>query len=109
MRRILIERARHRQRRKHGGDLKQVKMRESELVEAARSDELLALDDALTKLAAEDATAAEVVKLRFYGGLSVEEAASALGISRANAYRHWSYARAWLRCALRDGDSSPAP
>jgi RNA polymerase sigma factor (TIGR02999 family) len=108
MRRILIEKARRKHRRKHGGGLQRVELAGREPAARTPSDELLALDDALTKLAAEDATAAEVVKLRYYAGLSVEEAADALGISRANAYRHWTYARAWLRCALRDGDSAPA-
>ena len=68
----------------------------------------LALDEALTRLAHEDPRAAEVVKLRFFAGLSVEEAGRALGISRAHAYRHWTYARAWLRCAVRgEDDASP--
>src|SRR5438445_9054077 len=71
--------------------------------------DLLALDDALTRLAAEDAPAAEVVKLRVYAGLSVEEAAAALGLARATAYRHWTYARAWLCCALGHDSPSPAP
>ena len=70
------------------------------------SDNLIAVDDALTELAKEDAPAAEVVKLRFYAGLSIPETAHALGISRATAYRHWTYARAWLRCALGGADTS---
>jgi RNA polymerase sigma factor (sigma-70 family) len=72
-----------------------------ELADATDSDGLLALDEALTKLAAADPAAAEVMKLRFYAGLSVADAAKALGISRATAYRQWTYARAWLRNALR--------
>jgi RNA polymerase sigma factor (TIGR02999 family) len=105
MRRILIENARRKRRRKHGGGLQRVELAEHHLADHAPPDELLALDEAITKLAAEDATAAEVVKLRYYTGLSVEEAADVLGISRASAYRHWTYARAWLRCALQEGDS----
>jgi hypothetical protein len=62
----------------------------------------LALDDALTSVAAEDPPAADVAKLRLFAGLSVEEAAAALGTSRATAYRNWSYARAWLQDALDD-------
>jgi RNA polymerase sigma factor (TIGR02999 family) len=101
MRRILVENARRKKRHKHGGQLHRVELSEQDLVAGTTPDELLALDEALTKLAQEDGTAVEVVKLRFYAGLSIEQAAEALGISRANAYRHWTYARAWLRCALR--------
>src|SRR5262249_50955153 len=71
------------------------------------AEDLLALDDALTRLAAEDPAAADLVKLRFYAGFSVEEAADALAISRAQGYRHWKYARAWLRCALDDEPAAP--
>jgi RNA polymerase sigma factor (TIGR02999 family) len=102
MRRILIDRARHKKRDKHGGGRRRVDL--PDLPAADHDpDDLLALDDALTKLAAEDPPAAEVVKLRLYAGLSVEEAAAALGLSRAHAYRHWTYARAWLRSALHRG------
>ena len=66
------------------------------------SRQVLARDEALTKLAAEDAVGADLVKLHFYAGFSVEEAADALAISRAQGYRHWTFARAWLRCALDD-------
>ena len=64
--------------------------------EAPAEDDLLALDELLTRLAAEDPEAADVVKLRYFAGLSVEEAAESLGMSRATAYRHWTFARAWL-------------
>jgi RNA polymerase sigma factor (TIGR02999 family) len=104
MRRILIENARRKKRQKHGGGMNRIELAEHDLTVLSSPEELLALDDALTRLAAEDATAAEVVKLRFYAGLSVEEAAEALGLSRANAYRHWTYARAWLRLALQVED-----
>jgi RNA polymerase sigma factor (TIGR02999 family) len=104
MRRILIEQARHKRRQRHGGGRRRVALVDVPAAEHA-ADDLLALDEALTNLAVEDPTAAEVVKLRVYTGLSVEEAADMLGISRAHAYRHWSYARAWLRCALRGDDS----
>src|SRR6185295_10714877 len=98
MRRILVENARRAGRVKRGGGRRRVPL---DGIAAARDpDDLLAVDDALTKLAAEDPAAADVVKLRLYAGLTVEEAAEALGISRAHAYRHWTYARAWLRCAL---------
>ena len=65
-------------------------------------EDLLVMDDALTRLAAEDPAAADLVKLRLYAGFSVEEAADALAISRAQGYRHWTFARAWLRCALEE-------
>jgi RNA polymerase sigma factor (TIGR02999 family) len=101
MRRILVENARRKKRHRHGGGRRRVSLRDVPALERAPED-VLALDDALTRLAAEDPAAAELVKLRFYAGLSVEEAADALGVSRAQGYRHWSYARAWLRCALED-------
>jgi RNA polymerase sigma factor (TIGR02999 family) len=101
MRRILVENARHKHRHRHGGGRRRVSL--GDLPAAERSpDDLLVLDDALTKLAAEDAAAAGLVKLRFYAGFSVEGAADALAISRAQGYRHWTFARAWLRCALDD-------
>jgi RNA polymerase sigma factor (TIGR02999 family) len=106
MRRILVEHARHRSRLKHGGGRRRVDLPEEVPAIDTGADNLLALDDALTKLAAEDAPAAEVVKLRYYAGLSIEDAATVLGISRATAYRHWTYARAWLRCAV-EGDAPP--
>jgi RNA polymerase sigma factor (TIGR02999 family) len=104
MRRILIEQARHKRRKRHGGGRRRVALPDVPAAEHA-PDDLLALDEALTKLEAEDSAAAAVVKLRLYAGLSVEEAADMLCISRAHAYRHWTYARAWLRCALRDDEA----
>jgi RNA polymerase sigma factor (sigma-70 family) len=65
-------------------------------------DQLLALNKALTKFAAEDPQAEQLVKLRFFGGLSVEQAGELLGLSRATAYRQWNYARAWLRCEIEE-------
>jgi RNA polymerase sigma factor (TIGR02999 family) len=102
MRRILIENARLKKRDKRGGGRRRVELPDLPAADQ-EADDLLALDDALTKLAEEDSPAAEVVKLRLYAGLSVEEAAEALGLSRAQAYRHWTYARAWLRAALGEG------
>jgi RNA polymerase sigma factor (TIGR02999 family) len=101
MRRILVERARRKHRHRHGGGRGRVSLGDLPAVERSPED-LLALDEALTKLAVEDAAAADLVKLRFYAGFSVEEAADALAISRAQGYRHWTFARAWLRCALED-------
>jgi RNA polymerase sigma factor (TIGR02999 family) len=107
MRRILIDNARRKKRQKHGGGRERVALSDEDLAIHDDPDELLALDGAIAKLAAEDSAAAQVVKLRFFTGLSIEKAAEALGISRATAYRHWSYARAWLRCEMRAESNSP--
>jgi RNA polymerase sigma factor (TIGR02999 family) len=101
MRRILVENARRKQRHRHGGGWRRVSLGDRPALERAPED-MLTLDEALTRLAAEDAAAADLVKLRFYAGFSVEEAADGLGVSRAHGYRLWNYARAWLRCALED-------
>jgi RNA polymerase sigma factor (TIGR02999 family) len=101
MRRILIERARRKKRQRHGGDRRQVEMPVQEMADdQAPPEDLLALDEALTKLGLEDPSAAHLVKLRFFTGLSVEQAGDVLGVSRATAYQHWNYARAWLRCEI---------
>jgi RNA polymerase sigma factor (TIGR02999 family) len=100
MRRILVESARRKKRLRHGGGRRRAELDEAGLATAPEADDLLAIDEALTKLAAEDPGAAALVKLRFYAGLSVEEAGDALGLSRTAAYRQWAYARAWLRCAV---------
>jgi RNA polymerase sigma factor (TIGR02999 family) len=107
MRRILIDNARRKKRRKRGGGLKRVDLDDVDLPCTSSPDELLALDDALTKLTAEDPGAGRLVQLRYFAGLSVEEAADVLGISRSTAYEHWAYARAWLRCELRAGPDPP--
>jgi RNA polymerase sigma factor (TIGR02999 family) len=107
MRRILVESARRKGRVKRGGDHRRVDLDEYELTDEAPADEILARDEALTRLAAEDAEAAQVVQLHFFAGLSIEQAAEALGVSRATAYRQWSYARAWLRCALGEDEGGP--
>ncbi len=103
MRRILVENARRKGRLKRGGGRRRVEL--PEVADAAGpDDDLLALDEALDRLAAEDPKKAELVKLRYFTGLSVEEAARCLGISRATADRHWAYARAWLYDFLRSRD-----
>ncbi len=102
MRRILIESARRKKRDKHGGDRVREDANELNAIVEPPSDDILALDEALTQLANEDAPAAQVVELHFFGGLAIEDVAEMLGISRATAYRHWAYARAWLRCAIGD-------
>lgn len=96
MRRILIENARHKLRCRHGGDLTRVDLNQAELVATLPPEELLDLNDAIENLAEHDLVAADLVKLRYFAGLSVEQASKALCISRTSAYRHWAYARAWL-------------
>lgn len=100
MRRILIDRARARGAVKRGGDRRRLKLDPDRLADENLSAELLDLDEALGRLAAEDPTKAELVKLRFFAGLSLDEAAEQLGISPATADRHWVYARAWLYRAM---------
>ena len=102
MRRILIERARGKGRLKRGGDRRRVDLDSLDLATTAPPDQLLALDEAIERLAVEDPAAAGLVRLRYYAGLSLEQAAESLAISTATAYRHWAYARAWLHCALLD-------
>jgi RNA polymerase sigma factor (TIGR02999 family) len=96
MRNILVDRARRRRREKHGGDRKRVSLDEVVAASPSGAEQLLALDEALTRLAAADPEAAMVVQLRYFAGLSIEQAAESLGMSRATAYRHWTFARAWL-------------
>lgn len=96
MRRILVESARRKKRLKHGGDRQRVPLENITAADAAPGDDLLALDEALIRLAAEDPIKARLVELRFFAGLSVEDAARCLNISRATADRYWAYARAWL-------------
>jgi RNA polymerase sigma factor (TIGR02999 family) len=96
MRHILVDNARRKRRGKHGGGRRREPLEEQVPALPAEGEDLLALDEALTRLAAEDPEAAAVVQLRYFAGLSVEEAAQSLGMSRATAYRHWTFARAWL-------------
>jgi RNA polymerase sigma factor (TIGR02999 family) len=96
MRRILVDRARSKGRQKRGGKARKLELYELDLASPPPDDDLLALDEALTRLEQEDPPKAELVKLRFFTGLSVEQAAAALGISRATADRYWRFARAWL-------------
>jgi RNA polymerase sigma factor (TIGR02999 family) len=96
MRRILIDRARAKGSVKRGGNLQRQDIDDLALATKVGPDQVLAVDDALTKLLADDPTAGQLVKLRYFAGLTVEEAGQALGISTASAYRHWNYARAWL-------------
>jgi RNA polymerase sigma factor (TIGR02999 family) len=100
MRRILVETARRKGSLKRGGGRARAELRDDDLVTDDAPDEVLAIDEALTRLAVADAQAAELVKLRYFAGLSVPEAADALGLTTRTAERLWAYARAWLRRAL---------
>ena len=101
MRRILVEKARRKLRVKHGGEHQRVELDDDErLVCSIPPDQILALDEALQRFDVEEPVKAQLVKLRFFAGLSLEEAAETLDISRATASRHWTYARAWLRDAV---------
>jgi RNA polymerase sigma factor (TIGR02999 family) len=97
MRRILITNARHNQAQKRGGDVERVDLDAIEIMERIPSEKLLALDDALERLAALDPVKAELVKLRYFAGLTNQEAAAVLGVSTATAERYWAYARAWMQ------------
>jgi RNA polymerase sigma factor (TIGR02999 family) len=105
MRRILVDAARRKRTEKHGGDRRRVDLPDVPAKAEVADERLLALDAALTRLAAEDPVAARVVELRHFAGLSIEDAAATLDLSRATAYRHWTYARAWLRDAVSGGES----
>jgi RNA polymerase sigma factor (TIGR02999 family) len=100
MRRILVERARHKRAEKRGGSAQRFELSEADRVVVPDPETLLAVDEALALLAAEDAAAAELARLRLFAGLSVEEAGQALGVSRATAFRDWAYARAWIAAKL---------
>ena len=100
MRRILIERARRRRVLEQGGLAERQELTESKIVLTAPTDELLAVHEALDQLAAEDADAANLVKLRYFVGMTMPKAAEAIGLSQRNAERLWTFARAWLRHAL---------
>jgi len=106
MRRILVDNARRKRRPKHGGDRRRVGLDSIALPAEDRFHDLLALDEALTALAAREPLKAELVKLRYFAGLSVEEAAACLGISPVTAKRHWAVARARLYAALADDDAA---
>jgi RNA polymerase sigma factor (TIGR02999 family) len=101
MRRILVERARQKGRQKHGGQWRRVDLDAAALPVDDCRDDLIALDDALTEFATKQPAKAELIKLRYFAGLTLEEAAETLGISRATAARHWTFARAWLYDRIR--------
>jgi RNA polymerase sigma factor (TIGR02999 family) len=103
MRRILVENARRKTTHKHGGKLEPVDLNTIAAKFDSRPEDLLLLNDALTRLQADNGPAAELVKLRVFAGLSAGEAAQALGLPRTTADRHWTYGRAWLNAHLHDG------
>ena len=100
MRRILINNARRRQARRHGGGQQRLDVHELEIAATGKDDEMLAVNEALEKLAAHDAAKAELVKLRYFVGLSNAEVAGLLGISEPTVKRQWTYAKAWLLAAI---------
>jgi RNA polymerase sigma factor (TIGR02999 family) len=109
MRRILIERARHKQRLRHGGGRQRQELHPDLVAAPAPHDDLLALDAALARLAERDPVKARLVELRYFGGLTGDQAAGVLGISPKTADRYWAYARAWLRRDMEGAAADPAP
>jgi len=108
MRRILIENARRKKRLRHGGDRQKVDFEQAEVTIAGPNDDILALDEALEKLGKADKVKAELVKLRFFAGLTNEQAAQVLGISQNTADRYWAYARSWLHLEITKSGESQA-
>jgi RNA polymerase sigma factor (TIGR02999 family) len=108
MRRILVENARHKNRLKHGGGRRRVDLAEELIVDDSPGEDLIALDEALNQLALVDPQATELVKLRYFSGMTTEEAAKVLGIPARTAYRVWAFARAWLFRRLHPNDVPPA-
>ncbi len=104
MRRILVENARRKRRIKYGGDRTREHIDEAELLAPEPQEDVVALDEALAELKKTDRAAADLVELRYFGGLSMAEAAKVLGVSQRTAERLWSFARAWLWDRLRDAD-----
>jgi RNA polymerase sigma factor (TIGR02999 family) len=100
MRRILVERARRKRSKKHGGGLRRLNLDQANALAAAMPDDLLTVDEALGRLTGHDPRAAQLVKLHCFAGLTVEQAAQALEMSRTDAYRLWTFARAWLHSQL---------
>jgi RNA polymerase sigma factor (TIGR02999 family) len=107
MRRILVDQARHKRSQRRGGNYERIELSSIEPAVQANQLDLLALDDALQQLAARDSRAAELVKLRFFAGLTVAEAAKALAISVATAENDWAYAKSWLKLQLSTNDGEP--
>jgi RNA polymerase sigma factor (TIGR02999 family) len=107
MRRILVDNARRKKAGKRGGGVARVDLDPAELAAHEPDDKMIALDEALAQLERQDPTKAQLVKLRYFAGLPIREAADALGISTATADRYWAYARAWLQRAMTDPELPP--
>jgi RNA polymerase sigma factor (TIGR02999 family) len=107
MRRILLNRARDKSRHKRGGGRRRIDLDKIEIALDTPEDDLIALDESLEALEREDKGAAEMVKLRFFAGLTLKQAADSLGMAQRTAERQWSYARAWLYGRLRSDQDSP--
>jgi RNA polymerase sigma factor (TIGR02999 family) len=105
MRRILVESARKKKRQRHGGGRRRVDLQEAVSLADSSQEDLLALDEALTRLAAREPAKAELVKLRYFAGLSIDEAADLMHISRTTAKRYWAFARAWLLAEIDDAEA----
>jgi RNA polymerase sigma factor (TIGR02999 family) len=103
MRRILIEAARRKGRTRHGGEVERIDVELAALPTRMAAEELVALNDALEELERQDPRKARLVTLRYFGGMTLEEAAEALGVSRVTAHRDWTFARAWLRDRIASG------
>jgi RNA polymerase sigma factor (TIGR02999 family) len=108
MRRILVDQARKKKSRKRGGGLERLPLEEVDISAPQPAVDLLAVNDALEKFERLDKSAADLVKLRYYAGLTLPQAAEALGISSSTADRQWAYARAWLHAELRENDAESA-
>jgi RNA polymerase sigma factor (TIGR02999 family) len=106
MRRILVDQARRKLARRRGGDLQRQPIEDQEIAAPEPSVDLLAIHEALERFHEVDATAAQIVKLRYFAGLTIPQVAEALGISTSTADRSWAYARAWLHAALKRDDAS---
>ena len=104
MRRILVESARKKKRQRHGGGCHRVDLQEAVSLADSPQDDLLALDEALTRLAAREPAKAQLVQLRYFAGLSIDEAADLMRISRTTAKRYWAFARAWLLAEIGDAE-----
>jgi RNA polymerase sigma factor (TIGR02999 family) len=108
MRRILIENARCKRRHKHGGNHQRVDFDNADIAIEGPSTDIVALDEALTKLAEEDLVVADLVKMRYFAGLTLGQVASILGVSRRTADRYWAYARAWLYQEITNAEKPPS-
>ena len=109
MRRILIENARRKHRLKHGGGLQKVDLNSADIAISEPPEDVIALDEALTKLGEQEPAVADLVKIRYFAGLTLEQAAEILGVSRRTADRYWAYARAWLYKEITEVDRPHLP